>query len=74
MSDLVFYPGLIEPRPPEAGPDLYGGFHPLTGIIYMGVVAAALLFVAYSIYADVDADDTHVTSIMPFLFALWSRC
>src|SRR6202521_2102758 len=33
----------------------------------MGVVAAALLFVAYSIYDDVDATGTRVTSIMPYL-------
>ena len=42
-------------------------FNPLTGIIYMGVVAAALLFVAYSIYADVDATGTRVTSYLPYL-------
>jgi phosphate/sulfate permease len=34
----------------KKGPDLDRVFHPLTGIIYMGVVAAAMLFVAYSIY------------------------
>ena len=64
MSDVAL-PGSIEPAL-RKGPDLDRGFHPLTGIIYMGVVAAALLFVAYSIYADVDAAGTHV-SIMPYL-------
>jgi hypothetical protein len=39
----------------------------LTGIIYMGVVAAALLFVAYSIYSDIDATGTRVTSYMPYI-------
>jgi phosphate/sulfate permease len=34
----------------KKGPDLDRGFHPLKGIIYMGVVAAAMLFVACSIY------------------------
>ena len=33
----------------------------------MGVVAAALLFVAYSIYADIDATGTRVTNYLPFL-------
>jgi inorganic phosphate transporter, PiT family len=65
MSDLAL-PGSIEPAL-RKGPDLDSGFHPLTGIIYMGVVAAALLFVAYSIYADVDATGTRVTSYLPYL-------
>jgi PiT family inorganic phosphate transporter len=33
----------------------------------MGVVGAALLFVAYSIYADVDATGTRVTSYLPYI-------
>jgi PiT family inorganic phosphate transporter len=65
MSDMAL-PGSIEPAL-RKGPDLDKGFHPLTGIIYMGVVAAALLFVAYSIYADVDATGTRVTSYLPYL-------
>ena len=55
MSDIAL-PGSIEPAR-HKGPDLDGGMHPLTGIIYLGVVAAALLFVAYSIYDDVDATE-----------------
>lgn len=65
MSDVAL-PGSIEPAV-RKGPDLEGGFHPLTGIIYMGVIAAALLFVAYSIWVDVDATGTQVKSIAPFL-------
>src|SRR5258708_31727714 len=65
MSDMAL-PGAIEPAL-RKGPDLDKGFHPMTGIIYMGVVAAALLFVAYSIYVDIDATGTRVTSILPFL-------
>jgi PiT family inorganic phosphate transporter len=65
MSDVAL-PGSIEPAL-RKGPNLDGGFNPLTGIIYMGVVAAALLFVAYSIYADIDATGTRVTSYLPFL-------
>jgi PiT family inorganic phosphate transporter len=65
MSDVAL-PGSIEPAL-RKGPDLEGGFHPLTGVIYMGVIAAALLFVAYSIWADVDATGTQVKSIAPFL-------
>jgi PiT family inorganic phosphate transporter len=65
MSDIAL-PGSIEPARSK-GPNLEGGFHPLTGIIYMGVVAAALLFVAYSIYVDIDATGTRVTSYLPYL-------
>jgi PiT family inorganic phosphate transporter len=65
MSDMAL-PGSIEPAL-RRGPDLDKGFHPLTGIIYMGVVAAALLFVAYSIYADIDATGTRVNNYLPYL-------
>jgi PiT family inorganic phosphate transporter len=65
MSDLAL-PGSIQPAL-RKGPDLDSGFHPLIGIIYMGVIAAALLFVAYSIYSDVDATGTRVTSYLPYL-------
>src|SRR5262249_21798146 len=51
----------------KKGPDLDKGFHPMTGIIYMGVIAAAVLFVAYSIYVDIDATGTKVTTYLPFL-------
>src|ERR1700740_3655381 len=65
MSDVAL-PGSIEPAL-RRGPDLEKGFHPLTGIIYLGVVAAALLFVAYSIHADVDATGAGKTSYLAFL-------
>ena len=65
MSDVAL-PGSIEPAA-RKGPNLDGGMNPLQGIIYMGVVAAALLFVAYSIYSDIDATGTRVTSYLPYL-------
>jgi PiT family inorganic phosphate transporter len=65
MSDVAL-PGSIEPAT-HKGPNLDSGINPLTGIIYMGVVAAALLFVAYSIYADIDATGARVTSYLPYL-------
>jgi PiT family inorganic phosphate transporter len=65
MSDVAL-PGSIEPAL-HRGPDLDRGFHPLTGVIYLGVVAAALLFVAYSIYLDIDATGTKVTNYLPYL-------
>ena len=65
MSDMAL-PGSIEPALTK-GPDLDKGFHPLTGVIYLGVVAAALLFVAYSIYIDIDATGTKVTTYLPYI-------
>ncbi len=64
MSDIAL-PGSIEPA--RRGPDLDRGFNPLALIIFMGVVAAALLFVAYSIYSDVDAAGARITSFLPFI-------
>ena len=65
MSDVAL-PGSIEPAV-RKGPNLDHGINPLQGIIYLGVVAAALLFVAYSIYSDIDATGTRVTSFVPYI-------
>jgi PiT family inorganic phosphate transporter len=65
MTDLVL-PGSIEPAA-RKGPDLDRGFHPTAGILFMGVIAAALLFVAYSIYADVDATGAQATTYLPYI-------
>jgi inorganic phosphate transporter, PiT family len=65
MSDIAL-PGSIEPAV-HKGPDLGGVINPLTGIIFGGVIAAVLLFVAYSIYSDLDAAGTKITSLAPFL-------
>jgi PiT family inorganic phosphate transporter len=65
MSDVAL-PGSIEPAR-QKGPNLDGSLHPLTGILYLGVVAGVLLYVAYSIYADVDATGTRVTSYLSYL-------
>jgi PiT family inorganic phosphate transporter len=53
MSEAVL-PGSIEPAA-HKGPDLSGAINPITGIIFGGVIAAVLLFVAYSIWTDVSA-------------------
>jgi len=68
MSDMAL-PGSIEPAL-KKGPDLDRGFHPLTGVVYLGIVAAALLFVAYSIYVDIDATGTHVNTYLPYILLL----
>ena len=63
MTDMAL-PGSIEPA---HRPDLNKGFNPLTLILFTGILAGGLLYVAYSIYADVDAAGTKITSYVPFL-------
>jgi inorganic phosphate transporter, PiT family len=58
---------VIEPAV-RRGPDLDRGFNRLlSGILFMGVIGAALLFVGYSIMADVGATGVQVTAYLPFL-------
>jgi inorganic phosphate transporter, PiT family len=64
MSDIAL-PGSIEPA--RRGPDLDKGYNPLTGILFLGVLAAAILFVAYSIYTDIDAAGSKIEGYLPFL-------
>src|SRR3569832_307326 len=59
--------GSIEPA---SRPNLDKGFNPLTMIIFFGIVAAGLAFVAYSIYADVDATGTRVTTYLPYILLM----
>src|ERR1700742_658084 len=66
MTDFAL-PGSIEPAQPTKRPDLDKGFNPLTAIIFFGVLAAGALFVAYSIYVDVDATGTKVTTFLPYI-------
>src|SRR6516165_6358707 len=65
MTDIAL-PGSIEPAK-RRGPDLDRRFHPLSGILFMGVVAATALFVAYSIHADMDAVGARITTYVPFI-------
>src|SRR6476646_12148381 len=65
VSEIAL-PGSIEPAACK-GPDLSGAINPITGIIFGGIIAAVLLFVAYSIYTDIGEAGTKVTSYAPFL-------
>lgn len=58
------------PIQPASRPNLDKGFNPLTMIMFFGVLAAGLLFVAYSIYVDIDATGARVTSYLPYLLLL----
>src|ERR1700689_1491193 len=65
MTDFAL-PGSIEPAK-QGGPKLDHATNPLTIIIFMGVVGAAVLFAAYSIYSDIDAAGVKIATYLPFL-------
>lgn len=56
-----------EPRSYSGRPNLEQKINPLLAILFSGFVAAAILFVAYSIYIDVDATGTVVKTYLPFV-------
>jgi PiT family inorganic phosphate transporter len=74
MTDFALNQKVSEPDggtvEPASRPNLDKGFNPLTMIIFFGILAAGLLFVAYSIYADVDATGTKVTTYLPYILLM----
>src|SRR5476649_2221072 len=69
MTDFALQ-GSLEPARLSGRPNLDKGFNPLTMILFFGILAAGLLFVAYSIYADVNATGVKVTTYLPYLLLL----
>src|SRR5215470_14591301 len=68
MTDMTVNSALGEaPLQPAARPNLDKGFNPLTMILFFGILAAGMLFVAYSIYSDVDATGTKLSSYVPYM-------
>jgi PiT family inorganic phosphate transporter len=55
------------PVRPAARPNLDKGFNPLAMILFFGILGAGALFVAYSIYVDIDATGAKVTTYLPYL-------
>jgi PiT family inorganic phosphate transporter len=51
----------------EARPKLHHPVNPLAVIGFLGILAATLLYVAYSLYVDVDETDTKVTTFLPYI-------
>jgi len=64
MTDVAL-PGSIEPA--RRGPKLDHETNPLAIILFFGVVGCAILFVAYSIYSDINAAGVKITAYLPFL-------
>jgi inorganic phosphate transporter, PiT family len=50
-----------------ARPKLDRGFDPRTAWIFLGLLGAGLLYVAYSLYTDVEASGTRTTTFLPYL-------
>src|SRR5690348_8123784 len=48
-------------------PQLDRGFDPRTAIVFLGLLGAGLLYVAYSLYSDVDASGARITTFLPYL-------
>src|SRR6201993_3201409 len=68
MTDMTVNSALGEaPVQPAARPNLDKGFNPLPMILFFGILAAGLLFVAYSIYVDVNATGTKLSSYVPYI-------
>jgi PiT family inorganic phosphate transporter len=72
MTDFILNQTVDQSGPiqPASRPNLDKGFNPLTMIAFFGILAAGLLFVAYSIYVDVNATGTNVTTYVPYLLLL----
>src|SRR5262245_20669239 len=70
MSDLALngaLPGSIEPAATIKRPNLDKGFNPLVAILFFGILGCGLLYVAYSLYADVSETGAPVTTYLPFI-------
>src|ERR1700704_5820301 len=74
MTDFTLNQTMDQSGPvqPASKPNLDKGFNPLTMIVFFGILAAGLLFVAYSIFEDVSATGTRVTSYLPYVLLLVS--
>ena len=51
----------------EARPKLHHPVNPLAAVAFLGILAATMLFVAYSLYVDVDETGTRVTTFLPYI-------
>ena len=64
MTETTMKSGMLAPT---SRPRLDKSLNPLTVIAFVAVLAAGLLFTAYSLYSDVVSSDIRVTTWVPFL-------
>ena len=68
MTDFTMSGAMPKAQPEHSPrPHMDKGFNPITMILYFGVLAAGLLFVAYSLYVDVDATGAKITTYAPYI-------
>jgi PiT family inorganic phosphate transporter len=68
MTDIAAPLSGTVPHSAEQGrPKLDHPVNPLTGILFFGVIGIAVLFVAYSLYVDVQESGTRVVTYLPFM-------
>ena len=65
MTDLAAHIPVGTSAP--ARPKLEGPSNVVSVIAFFSIVGAALLFIAYSLYADVDSSGTQTTTFLPYL-------
>jgi PiT family inorganic phosphate transporter len=66
MADAALHAPTRMPAP-AVRPSLDRGFEPRSALVFLGLLGAGLLFVAYSLYVDVDASGSRTTTFLPFL-------
>src|SRR5271165_2639692 len=69
MTDIAATPPSTLAASPATGvrPKLDHPVSPLTVILFLGFIGLAVLFVAYSLYVDVEGSGTRVTTYLPYL-------
>src|SRR6266446_6572852 len=65
MTDIALTAAADQAHSPK--PKLDHPINPLSLILFFGVLAAGFLFVAYSLYVDVDETGAKVTTYLPFI-------
>src|SRR3979411_2875488 len=66
MTDIALG-GAVGTTASSPRPTLDKGYNPLTAIIFFGILAVGLLFVAYSLYVDVTETGVKTTTYLPYL-------
>ncbi len=67
MTNIAMQAPPIEPAAGGSRPNLDKGFNPLSLIIFVGLLTAGFLYVIYSVYSDVQASGTRITTFLPYL-------
>lgn len=70
MTDAAIKPGFDKATIEPARPNLDKVFNPMAMLVFFGILVTGVLFVTYSIFVDVNATGTKVTSYLPYVFLL----